>query len=711
MENLFRARINVGFFRFLIKRNTRLMILTTVAMIALYPLFAFTEFVFNGTYSQTMFNIGRGFQLAVFFVSLVIVPFVIFSYLNSKKSLDVYHALPITRKDLFLTGLVASIVVVLVPFLLIYGVGWIYNIMVVPGVDNTRIFENLYYSLALSMAITLPFMFSMMNTGTSVDGFLYGLIIHLIPMIAYGTYLVFGNTVLLGFRAPTNNTFLLFTAPLWSLFELNLNTNLVYPNPDLVALYWFFMSFAMAWLVLYFYKIRRSEKAETPFTNNKFYPIIVSMFILIVQVFFYSTFTLLTDGRGLDLRTLIFPVFFTFVGYMILDVIANRGFKNFTKAFIKFAILTAISLTGFIGATLTGGLGYTNYVPNPNNVEKVEFLINDELGLFSPAYTSYIYNTTQGILAYEDDAEIAGIIEFHKSILERFDELGITSKSYNFGENTNITSSFPFKLSPWVTSQVQFKYTHNNGSTTLRSYTIPVAWTDTVLPLSVSKPNLMNRYPHLSQSAKVSSLHYTSVVMNIKTPLDLSKTQSLFDTYIEEYTRLGSKILEGDQLVGYILSEVVTTNEFNNISSQALPVFASFTNTLALLNPQAVNISDSLVFEFVRPSANDNPAEFYIQSFDGNLRYWNVDSSKEFATFTLTGSEMMQLLPYLTAHHVNEDLVGLIKVNPQFSLGVERQTNFVFYSLLEEGRDTLNALINEKVPVFKTFDQLYYNYE
>jgi hypothetical protein len=715
MENLFRARINAGFFRFLIKRNTRLMILTSVAMIALYPLLAFTEFVFNGTYSQTFFNVGRAFQLVVFFVSLVIVPFVIFSYLNSKKSLDVYHALPITRKDLFLTGLIASMVIVLIPFLSVYGLGWIYNAMVVPTIDNTLIFENLYYSLALSMAIALPFMFSMMNTGTSVDGFLYGLIIHLIPMIAYGTYLVFGNTVLLGFRAPTNNTFLLFTAPLWTIFELNLNRNLVFPNPDLVALYWFVMSFGMAWLVLFFYKIRRSEKAETPFTNNKFYPIIVSLFILMIQFFFYSTFTLLTEGSSLDLRTLIFPVFFTFVAYMILDVIANRGFKNFTKALIKFAIITAVSLTTFLVATFTGGAGYVNNVPNPDRVAKVEFLINDDSGLFSPSYSSYIYNTSNGVIAYEDKADIEVIVDFHQSIIDRFKELGISTNNYNFYDDakTNaIESSYPFKLSPWTTSEVQLRYTLNNGSTLLRSYRIPFVWTDTILPLSVSNPNLLNRYPHLSNRDRVTKIRFAPTTLHLEITVPQDKLNTLLDTYIDEYTSQGSAILEGEAVVGYILTEATYQNSDafgGGYTTQALPVFASFTKTIELLELPEIVIPESVTVELIRPSTRDNPVEFFIQNFDSSIRYWGQDSANEFATYTLNADEITKLLPYMTAHHVNDDLVGLIKIDAKLEIGVERYTNFVFYSLLEEGRSILEEIIAEKVPVFKNMETIYFN--
>jgi ABC-2 type transport system permease protein len=711
MENLFRARINTGFFRFLIKRNTRLMILTSVAMIALYPLLAFTEFVFNGTYSQGFFNVGRTFQLIVFFVSLVIVPFVIFSYLNSKKSLDVYHALPITRKDLFLTGLIASVVVVLIPFLSVYAIGWIYNAMVVPTIDNTLIFENLYYSLALSMAIALPFMFSMMNTGTSVDGFLYGLIIHFIPMIAYGTYLVFGNTVLLGFRAPTENTFLLFTAPLWTIFELNLNRNLLFPNPDLVALYWFVMSFGMAWLVLYFYKIRRSEKAENPFTNNKFYPIIVSLFILMIQFFFYSTFTLLTEGSSLDLRTLIFPVFFTFVAYMILDVIANRGFKNFTKALVKFAIITAVSLTTFLAATFTGGAGYVNNVPNPNRIAKVEFLINDESGLFSPSYSSYIYNSSNGVIAYEDEADIQVIVDFHQSIIDRFKELGISTNNYNFDENSNIESSYPFELSPWTTSEVQLRYTLNNGSTVLRSYRVPFLWTDTILPLSVSEPNLFNRYPHLSHRDRVTSIRFAPTTLHREYFVASDKLDALFTTYVEEYIQFGSSILEGEPVVGYIITGATQEDiyAYGGTSIQALPVFESFTKTIALLDLPEIVIPQSLTFELILPSTRENPVEFYIQNFDSSLRYWEQDPSKEFATYTLSADEMTLLVPYMTAHHVNDDLVGLIKVVPEFGFGVERYNNFVFYSLLEEGRSILDGIIAEKTPVFKNIEAIYLN--
>ena len=711
MENLFRARINAGFFRFLIKRNTRLMILTSVAMIALYPLLAFTEFVFNGTYSQGFFNVGRAFQLVVFFVSLVIVPFVIFSYLNSKKSLDVYHALPITRKDLFLTGLIASIVIVLIPFLSVYGIGWIYNALVVPTIDNTLIFENLYYSLALSMAIALPFMFSMMNTGTSVDGFLYGLIIHLIPMIAYGTYLVFGNTVLLGFRAPTNNTFLLFTAPLWTIFELNLNRNLVFPNPNLVALYWFVMSFGMAWLVLFFYKIRRSEKAETPFTNNKFYPIIVSIFILMIQFFFYSTFTLLTEGSSLDLRTLIFPVFFTFVAYMILDVIANRGFKNFTKALVKFAIITAVSLTTFLVATFTGGAGYVSNVPNPDRIAKVEFLITDESGLFSPSYSSYIYNTSNGVIAYEDEADIEVIVDFHQSIIDRFKELGISNNSYNFYEQTTLETTYPFQLASWTTSEVQLRYTLNNGSTLLRSYRIPFVWTDTILPLSVSQPNLLNRYPHLTNRDRITRIRFTPTTLHREITVSQDKLNTLFDTYVEEYTTQGAAILEGKAVVGYILTEGTTQDAFGNggYNTQALPVFESFTQTIALLELPEVALPPSLTVELIIPSTRDNPVEFYIQNFESSIRYWGQDISKDFATYTLNADEITKILPYFTAHHVNDDLVGLIKINAKLEIGVERYTSFVFYSLLEEGRSILEEIIAEKTPVFKNFESIYFN--
>lgn len=707
MENLFRARINTGFFRFLIKRNTRLMILTSVAMIALYPLLAFTEFVFNGSYTQTFFNVGRALQLIVFFISLVVVPFVIFSYLNSKKSLDVYHALPITRKDLFLTGLVASIVIVLIPFLSVYGIGWIYNALVVANIDNALIFDNLYYSLALSMAIALPFMFTMMNTGTSVDGFIYGLIIHLIPMISYGTYLVFGNTVLLGFRAPTNNTFLLFTSPLWTIFELNLNRNLVFPNPNQIALYWFVMSLGMAWLVLYFYKIRRSEKAETPFTNNKFYPIIVSIFILMIQFFFYSTFTLLTEGSSLDLRTLLFPVFFTFVAYMILDVIANRGFKNFTKALIKFAIITSVSLTTFIVGTLTGGAGYVNNVPHADRVAKVEFFISDESGLFSPSSTSYIFNSRSGLIAYEDNTDIRMIVDFHQSILDRFKELGITTNNYNFNETTNFETSYPFMVSSWMTSEVQFRYTLNNGSTLLRSYRIPFLWTDKILSLSVSKPNLLNRYPHLSNRDRVTSIRFTPTTLHQEFLISQSKLETLFNTYIEEYEQFKTSILDGEPIVGYIITQATDDNAHFGHSTQALPVFKSFSKTIAMLELPLIEVPDSLTIELILPSAQNNPVDFFIQNFDSFVRYWGHDMTQEFATFTLNADEITRLLPYVTAHHVNGDLVGLIRINSKFELGVERYTSFIFYSLLEEGRGVLEEIIAEKIPIFKSLEAIY----
>ncbi|MBV1709786.1 MAG: hypothetical protein KMY54_07990, partial [Erysipelothrix sp.] len=98
MAKIFSFNINGAYLRFLIKRNSRFMILTGIAMTVLFPILAFTNYLIDGNYNEFVFTTGRVFILLLLVLSIFIVPFLMFSYLNSKKNLDVYHALPIKRR-------------------------------------------------------------------------------------------------------------------------------------------------------------------------------------------------------------------------------------------------------------------------------------------------------------------------------------------------------------------------------------------------------------------------------------------------------------------------------------------------------------------------------------------------------------------------------------------------------------------------------------
>lgn len=450
------------------------MVLATTFMFALYPLMAFTQFVLDasGTYSPYVFLTGRIFLTILLVLSVFIVPLNLFSYLNVKRNLDVYHALPIKRKDLFLSTFVSTLIIILIPYTLIYTFGGVYNVLVIADVDGLMLFYNYIYSIIITMAVLIPILFAMMNTGTAIDGFLYSGLLHVIPPIAYGTYLVFGETMLLGFSPNPDLLFVLFSTPIYALFDLNFNTTRTFPNPWAITFYWFVFSLVATWVVLYLYKIRRSEKAENPFTNKWFFPIVVTTLIMVVQVFFYSLFSNFNNNTLIDARTLIFPIVFTFVAYMILDVIAHRGFRHFLKGMLAFAITTVITLSSFVGLTLTRGFGYVTNVPNANNVKEVEVIVQDSLGIYGPlrqyGYDSFTHQMKP--MVFDDPQHIEIITQLHQSILDGYKEIDYQKDRFY----DSMIGEFRFDN----TGSVTLTYTMNTGLTVARTYQTNIQWLD-----------------------------------------------------------------------------------------------------------------------------------------------------------------------------------------------------------------------------------------
>ncbi len=628
MAKLFSFNINGAYLRFLIKRNARFMILTGIAMTVLFPILAFTNYLIDGSYNEFVFTTGRVFILILLVLSIFIVPFLMFSYLNSKKNLDVYHALPIRRRDLYFTTLLASLAIILIPYTIVYVIGNVYYFSVISNVDAVLLFKQYYFAVALTLSILMPILFAMMNTGTGVDGLLYGLLLHIIPSILYGAYVTFGNAVLLGFSVADPSLFLLYASPIWSIFELTFNTSRIFPNPILISVYWIAFGLITSWIVLYYYQIRRSEKAEEPFTNRWFFPVISSFFTFIVQFFLYSAFITLS-GRGLDFRTLIFPFFLTFVMYLILDVIANRGFKHLVRGIINFAIIGALSLGTFTFGTLFDGFGYITRVPNANNVEKIELDYNDPYGfLFSSYYYDQPSFSIQKIYSSEED--IATIIKAHKAILDGFKENDY--KKWDGYSDLVSTPRTPLDATMYKqSSSVRIVYHLKSGAKIARYYTVPFGWASDLLDLVDSENVFKNRYPMLGNPDAV----VRNTIFDIFDPL-MSNSISLSGkvnfklfaaAYKSDYLSLNEQQHNYPEtpILGIINLTSCTSTEM--CLSRAIPIDARYVQTLSLLASSGVSLPVLTTLDYVPivvlPDAtNEKSPFFHIQSLLGYTDFY-----------------------------------------------------------------------------------------
>lgn len=698
MAKLFSFKINGAYLRFLLKRNSRFMILTGIAMTVLFPILAFTNYLIDGSYNQFVFATGRIFILILLVLSVFIVPFLLFSYLNSKKNLDVYHALPIKRRDLYFTTLLAAFAIILIPYTLVYIIGNVYYLSVIPDVDAILLIKQYYFSVALTLSIVTPILFAMMNTGTGVDGLLYGLLLHIIPSILYGAYVTFGSAVLLGFSVADPSLFLLYASPIWAIFELTFNTTRIFPNPMLISLYWIAFGLITSWVVLYFYQIRRSEKAEEPFTNKWFFPVISSFFTFIVQFFLYSAFITLS-GRGLDFRTLIFPFFLTFVMYLILDVIANRGFKHLIRGIINFAIIGSLSLGTFTFGTLFDGFGYITRVPDASNVEKVELEYYDPYGYL---YQSYYYDQSTFPIQtmYTDAEDIATIIDTHKIILEGFKAIDY-KKWDGYSElvstpQTNLDSRLFMQ-----SSSVRIVYHLNSGAKIARSYTVPFGWTTDLLDLVNSENVFKNRYPMLANPDAIirnTVFEIFDPLMSNAVTLSGKVNFKLFaSAYKSDYLSLNEQQHNQPDTPVLGIINLTSCASTDICVTRGIPVDARYTQTLSLLASSgvtlpALNTLESIPFVVLPDATNEKAPFFHIQSLFGNTDFYfqeYYDESKPGPTeagmvdyMEIPLDRIAELLPYIRINAISEKAIGVLIVKSKVVIN-ERNTPHVYY-LLDE---------------------------
>ena len=198
MANLFKPRLQIEYLRFLLKRNARYMLIMSIAMLTLYPVLAITVNILSRSNGYDgIRETGMFFNIGLLLLTSFMIPLQIMNYMNSKKNLDVYHALPIKRSDLLLTSLIAAILIVIVPF----TVGWFSGgiLTMTSEIDFFVILERYVALIGISTAILSIVLFTMMNTGTSLDAFLYSVVLNFLPILAYGAYILFVQTILLGF--------------------------------------------------------------------------------------------------------------------------------------------------------------------------------------------------------------------------------------------------------------------------------------------------------------------------------------------------------------------------------------------------------------------------------------------------------------------------------------------------------------------------------
>lgn len=693
MVKLFSARIQTFYFRFLIGRNKRFIGLMTATMMVVYPVFVMTILSLNDfTAPNELFLTGRILAILFFVFFSILVPILMFGYLNNKRDLDVYFSLPIKREQMLQTTGWAGYFILLIPFALTWWTGGLLA-MIYANLSLFILFESFITAILIGSAIYMVVVFTMMNTGTTLDAFLYSLGVHLIPFLAYGAYILFGYSMLLGFSDINSIRILNFISPIWAIFNTIFATSdLLFP-PMAYGLYWVMISLVLCAVSSYLYTIRPSEKAENPFVNKRFFPIISTTYAVLTLILLYNfIYNTNSSTSLLTIPNLIFPLMFAGILYLIMDTIANRSTKNLGKAMMSYALVAAITLSVFIPSTLTGGFGYVTRVPKVTNVKSVELNLTGSSGLFFPSNNlSYSYNSFDGYtaeaarilkalqtpdLVFDSEADIQAIIDFHKIILSEYKWVDYSTKSYPargyagdvLNEIPGYTPSFepfPFDNLDYGTTTVTFTYRLNDGSKFRRNYETSAMWSKNLTELLASETMVKLSAPLIANRGLFDSISGFKLHDALMTNVNANLAGFDFEAFVSEYMKdidaiaLDGTIEPTSTLVAYLeLSAVKKLTISNALTvSDRIAIDSRFTNTLAWLTskgyaiPQARYDEDTAVL--VLPKAATKNAIFFIANASTSI-YSYSENESEVVYVRLTPEQMVKIAPYLSASGFSE---------------------------------------------------------
>lgn len=391
-----------------------------------------------------------------------ILPLLLFSYINSRQAVDVYHSLPVTRGKLYWGNVLAGAVILLGPYLVL---GLPCGAVAELCHDGDGMLQRVLRIALAGLALYSLMVFIMVNCGTLFESITY----FGITQLGYPFFLMVLSSSLsritFGWSGGYTTGFLGFLmrfSPCYVLFGLLTGSNAVWSS------FWQLAVTILVTLVpgMVLYRKRRSESAGSSFA---FRPLFYIAALLISITAGIGTWLLFED---IDLPIWV-GVTVGVLGYFILDTIRNRGFSGIRETALV-SVGAVVSVAMFFGvAALSGTFGYEQHLPVESGVRSVEVSWN----VGSEEYLSQTFPMT-------DKDNISRVLKAHGQILdnqkaiEDYDwearigsELKDGYERYAFDDGS---------ASPWQYGSCTVRLTYHmiDGRTVTRSYrNVPLALT------------------------------------------------------------------------------------------------------------------------------------------------------------------------------------------------------------------------------------------
>ena len=580
-------------------------------------------------------GINNPFFGIIFIVLSLVMAMSGFSYLYSKKKVDLYHSLPVKREVLYFIKLINGILIVVIPFIIC---GIVASLLVIANTGKISVLIAAIWAIAewtllfiLSYFLTL---FSIMLTGNMLIGILacgfFSFYFPLISLVLKGYQSSFFDTYYTsGFIIenvlPNMSSFML----MFNIFELKWLTRII-----IVIL----ASIAFLFINLFLYKKRASEAAGKSVSFNVIKLPIKAMMVIFISILMYLLgYEVMNDSIGWGLFGLIVSGAIT---HCVMEIIYNQDFKKIFAKKIELLVLIIISI--FIAAAFQFDIfGYDSYIPSASQIKSTA-VISDLLESNSEQY----YNKVEISDGYYDESFVdVDYASDSKIEADQIKKMDIENKDAVLELARQGIEAAKYDLEPQGDfDRVLISYKLKNGRTVGRVYYVDLDQSTSGLSsVYADESYKKSSYPILSENPEnIVSVDFNGIMDNDthivfhddelkKKFVETYKKELMnldYETKLKSYPfasiRFNNDFMEGalKKYAGFNYTSDSTTavnSKWENVYANSLesvgfyPIYPEFKETLDLLKEMGVEIT----YKF--------PAE-YVDSIDVSYHDWeNID--------------------------------------------------------------------------------------
>jgi hypothetical protein len=446
--------MSLNYLKYLFKkeRNTNTVLL--IIFLIIYPFINMnvklsnTNLMYNNIESMVLDNFGKtNFITFMYLMTFVMVIFN-FRYLHSKRAVDTYMQLPLTKLEIFKTKLIYTMIQVVGLAVVTYILGTM--VLVIRGFDIDYRYI-IYMSILLTVGLSLLLFINAyiyQKCNSMMDGIIIMLMYHLLFLFIDLMLMI----IVLNFNTSIGNTFSLFSVDMtyFNLMGVPITSENIYNFIGFTATQIrsivMFLIIGLGSLFLSFREIknRSSERAEQITKDHFCYPVIIIGFVWILFMMMVNV--------DEDIDTLLIGVFVIFIPYIIGMFIYNRKVELKFKYIITYVVTLVLSFVFLFTVNSTDSFGMAKTFPN-NSAYANSYLnyyfndqkdfdlfmenIEDEDALLISAdqffYNNYYKTTT---IVYNNVNN--NIAVYSSKDIEKFENLMLTSFSKDEYNENNI---------------------------------------------------------------------------------------------------------------------------------------------------------------------------------------------------------------------------------------------------------------------------------